>query len=215
MKKIIFASLIAISAVFGQSSFAIECDNNIHPLKKSASAVFCDVSSDGCISKSDSDAEIVELNGVFSRDVVEVLDGEESNRLKTTLIGAGTGAAAGGVATLITSFVEKNNINCRVADGLDRVGYGKSYNIGTLKDFYVKWNLRLPDTVIPTAQVVDCQSWAAACATMTNLNDCVAAQVNYKPVGQGATTLIPGACQVSGSVCIENRPVAISYGACQ
>ena len=94
-------------------------------------------------------------------------------------------------------------------------GLNKSYTIGSLKDFYVKWNLSLPDTISPTALVVDCDSWKRACGTLTDLNQCNAAQINYRPAGATQTALIPGACTASGSVCIENYPVAKSYGACE
>ncbi|MCM1295695.1 MAG: hypothetical protein NC311_09150 [Muribaculaceae bacterium] len=142
------------------------------------------------------------------------LDGDKNNRLKTTLVGAGIGAGAGGVATAITAFVEKNNINCRVGDGLERVSFGKSMTIGTLRDFYVKWNLRLPESVAPTAHAVDCNSWRRACSEITDLDQCKRAQINYKPSDAPAITLVHSACIPSGSVCIENYPVAKSYGAC-
>ena len=60
-------------------------------------------------------------------------------------VGAAAGATAGSLATAITAFVEKNNIACRVGDGLDTVGYGKSHSIESLRDFYFKWNLQLPE----------------------------------------------------------------------
>lgn len=85
-----------------------------------------------------------ELANIFAALPI-IREGEDSNMLKSTLIGAGTGAAAGGLATAITAFVEKGNINCRVGDNLEKVGYNKSHQIGSLKDFYVKWNLRLPE----------------------------------------------------------------------
>ena len=141
--------------------------------------------------------------------------GVEGNRGKTTAIGAAAGAAAGGLATAITAFVEKNNINCRVGDGLETVAYGKSYAIGNLRDFYVKWNLQLPDTVSPTAHVTDCQSWKDMCAAYTDLGLCKSAQFNYKPANAPTIMAIPSACIVSGSVCVENYPVAKSYGACK
>lgn len=146
---------------------------------------------------------------------IEILRGEKSNMGKSIGIGAGVGAGAGGLATAITAFVERNNISCRIGDGLAQVGFGKSYSIGSLKDFYVKWNLRLPDTIAPTAQVADCDSWKRACATLTDLNQCKSAQINYKPADAETTTLVRSACAVSGSTCIENYPVARSYGACK
>ncbi|HOY47496.1 MAG TPA: hypothetical protein PLZ05_02760, partial [Alphaproteobacteria bacterium] len=158
--------------------------------------------------------QLTELKEVFKK-LPSVSEVEESNMLASTAIGAGTGAAAGGLATAITAFVEKNNINCRVGDGLQKVDYGKSYSIGSLKDFYVKWNLRLPDTIMPTATATDCASWTKACETLKDLNQCTIAQVNYKPVNSMNTTLVNTACAVSGSTCTVNYPVAVSNGACQ
>ena len=130
-------------------------------------------------------------------------------------IGAAVGAGAGGIATAITAFVEHDNINCRVGDGLVQVGFNKSHSIDTLKDFYVKWNLRVPDVVAPTATISDCQSWKNTCATFADLEQCADAQFNYKPAGAPTTTLIRSVCTVSGSACIENYPVAKSHGACK
>ena len=98
---------------------------------------------------------------------------------------------------------------------MDQVGFTKSYSIDTLRDFYVKWNLQLPDVIAPTALVNDCQSWKNTCATYNDMNHCRAAQFNYKPAGAKTTTLIHSACAVSGSVCIENYPVTKSYGVCE
>ena len=133
---------------------------------------------------------------------------------KSIATGAAIGAGTGGLATAITAFVERNNINCRVGDGLAQVGFGKSHSISSLKDFYVKWNLRLPDVIAPTATISDCASWKNTCATFTDLEQCKATQFNYKPADAATTTLVRSACTVSGSACIENWPVAKSYGAC-
>lgn len=177
-----------------------------------ASGLKCTNLGIGCVNKEETEIEIAELDGVFGG--LDVLAGEKSNMGKSIATGAAIGAGTGGVATAITAFVERNNINCRVGDGLNTVGFGKSHSIGTLKDFYVKWNLRLPDTVIPTATAVDCKSWKLSCAQYTDLNQCKAAALNYKPTMDGTITLVRSACAVSGSVCIENAPVAASYGAC-
>ena len=156
------------------------------------------------------------LDDVFTAEIQDLLqNGEASNMWKSVGIGAGVGAGAGGLATAITAFVERSNINCRVGDDLAQIGYGKSYTIGSLRDFYVKWNLNLPDTIYPTGTAVDCDSWRRACGTLTNLNQCKNAKLNYKPADATSTTLINSACVVSGSVCIENYPVARSYGACE
>ncbi len=215
------AETTELNALMAQVQNATQTELNkgtckeFHSLKKTPLADFgpCDRPGGGCIPGPEFVKQRTTLGNVIN--AVPILkDGEKSNMLKSTLIGAGTGAAAGGLATAITSFVEKNNINCRVGDGLERVGYNKSHSISTLKDFYVKWNLRLPDTVMPTPSVVDCTTWKAACATLTDLNQCAAAQINYKPAKSNATILIPGACKVSGSACLENHAVAVSFGAC-
>ena len=142
------------------------------------------------------------------------LEGDKSNRLKTTLIGAGTGAALGGTATAITAFVERNNINCRVADGLAKVEFGKSYTIDRLRDFYVKWALKLPQTLAPTSVVTNCDNWQLTCALFTDLDECASVQFNYRPGNLSSTTLVQNPCKASGSACIANLPVAQANGVC-
>ena len=179
------------------------------------SPIYC-TESGKCITSENSKEELKRLDNVFGRDVSELLiKGEKSNMGKSIAVGAAVGAGAGGLATAITAFVERNNISCRIGDGLDQVGFTKSYSIDTLRDFYVKWNLQLPDVIAPTALVNDCQSWKNTCATYNDMNHCRAAQFNYKPAGAKTTTLIHSACAVSGSVCIENYPVTKSYGVCE
>lgn len=188
---------------------------NLNLARKDVRAPYCSSTAKGpnCVDHVEFSRQVNELGKVFGK--LEILNGEKSNMLASTAIGAGAGAAAGGLATAITAFVEKNNINCRVGDGLQKVDYGKSYSIGSLKDFYVKWNLRLPDTIMPTATATDCASWTKACETLKDLNQCTIAQVNYKPVNSMNTTLVNTACAVSGSTCTVNYPVAVSNGACQ
>lgn len=187
----------------------------INMAKLDGTGIYCNAG-EKCHSHQEISAELERLGRVFSDDITDMFEkGVDGNRGKSTAIGAASGAAAGGLATAITAFVEKNNINCRVGDGLAQVAYGKSYSIGNLRDFYVKWNLQLPDTVSPTAHVTDCQSWKDMCAAYTDLNLCKSAQFNYKPAGAPTITSIPSACVASGSVCIENYPVAKSYGACE
>ncbi|MCL2017709.1 MAG: hypothetical protein FWG80_02985 [Alphaproteobacteria bacterium] len=118
--------------------------------------------------------------------------------------GAGIGATAGVLATAITAFIEKNQISCRVGDDLSRVAFNKSSKIDSLKDYYVKWALQLPETILPTAQVTDCTSWRNACGTLRDLVQCANAQIHYKE-NDGKVTLIEAACAPSGSVCIESR----------
>ena len=161
--------------------------------------------------------EIQDLLRVFSNtDLVDLLqNGDSSNMGKAIGIGAGVGAGAGGLATAITAFVERSNISCHVGDNLAQVGYNKSYAIESLKDFYVKWNLNLPDIVTPTGTATDCASWRRACNTVTDLEQCAATQITYKPTDGSTVMQIPGACAVSGGVCMENYPVAKSHGACE
>ena len=168
-----------------------------------------------CITASNVETELKRLNSVFGKDITNLMiNGEKSNMAKSVGIGAAVGAGTGGLATAITAFVERNNISCRVGDGLEQVAFNKSYSIDTLKDFYVKWNLRVPDVVAPTATITDCQSWKNTCATFADLEQCAAAQFNYKPAGALTTTLVFSVCMVSGSACIENYRVAKSQGAC-
>ena len=156
------------------------------------------------------------LSRIFNADITDLLrNGEESNMGKAIGIGAGVGAGAGGLATAITAFVERSNISCHVGDNLAQVGYNKSYAIESLKDFYVKWNLNLPDIVTPTGTATDCASWRRACNTVTDLEQCASTQITYKPTDGSTVMQIPGACAVSGGVCMENYPVAKSHGACE
>ncbi len=184
----------------------------INIAKRDGTGIYCDAS-ESCRAASDIRVDVARLGRVL--DNVTILAGEKSNMGKSIGIGAAVGAGTGGLATAITAFVESSNITCRVGDGLATVGLGKSYSIGSLKDFYVKWNLQVPDTVAPTAMVTDCNSWKQTCDMFKDLNQCAVAQINYKPAGAKTTTLIRSACRVSGSTCIENYPVAKSFGACK
>ena len=182
--------------------------------KKNGLGIYC--STGGiCITASNVETELKRLNSVFGKDITNLMiNGEKSNMAKSVGIGAAVGAGTGGLATAITAFVERNNISCRVGDGLEQVAFNKSYSIDTLKDFYVKWNLRVPDVVAPTATITDCQSWKNTCATFADLEQCATAQFNYKPAGASTTALVYSACKVSGSACIENYRVAHFYHAC-
>ena len=164
-----------------------------------------------CVSESVMRSELRQLKSLF--DSAEILAGDKSNRGKAAGIGAAVGVGAGGLATAITALVEQSNVSCHVGDGLSTVGLNKSYSIESLKDYYVKWNLRLPDTVTPSAIVTDCASWTSACGTITNASMCSQAQINYKPAS-GSMMAIPAACEMKGSICSENMPVATSYGVC-
>ena len=129
---------------------------------------------------------------------------------KGAAIGAATGTAAGGLATAITALVERGNITCKVGDGLNTVSLGKSHTIDSLKDFYVKWNLHLPDTVSPTSNVSDAASWQQACSQFNSkLTDCPNVQVNLKK--DNGYELVAAACKISGSVCVANESVMSSH----
>lgn len=189
--------------------------HSINLAKIHGDGIYC-ASGDECLSANDIRGDVKSLGDVFTKDIAELIrNGEKSNMGKSIGIGAAAGAGTGGLATAITAFVERSNINCRVGDNLAQVGMGKSYSIGSLKDFYVKWGLNLPDTVQPTQTANDCASWKRACGLLTDLNQCENAQLNYKAPNAVTTTLINTPCVVSGSACIENYPVAKSYGACE
>jgi hypothetical protein len=172
----------------------------------------CEEGQECCTNTTDFRRAVTGLENMLNQ--LESLNGHESKTLQGALIGGATGAGVGGLVTGITYFVERNQISCRIGDGLDRVMYNKTGKIDSLKDYYVKWNLKLPDTIMPTAQVVDCASWRNACATIRDIPQCVAAQINFKPHGAKTVKLIDSACTTSGSICIENLPVAVSNGAC-
>lgn len=180
--------------------------------KMAGTGIFCS-SQTGCLEPAEIRRDLTTLGDIF--DDLSILKGEKSNMGQSIAIGAAVGAGTGGLATAITAYVERSNINCRVGDGLSQVGFGKAHSIDSLRDFYVKWNLVLPDVIAPTATIVDCQSWKNTCATYLDMNQCRAAQFNYKPADASTTTLIHSVCAVSGSICVENYPVAKSYGACK
>lgn len=186
---------------------------NLNIAKLMGTGIYCSGTGNECVDANEIRRQANRILGILSG--AQILQGEKNNRLKTTLVGAGIGAGAGGVATGITALVEHSNVNCRVGDGLAQVALGKSYNIGTLKDFYVKWNLQLPDVIAPTGQANDCNSWRALCGALTDAKQCKAAQINYRGPEDKTLNLIRSACTMSGSVCIENYSVAHSYGACE
>lgn len=209
---------VLVEVKWGQTKLKPGQDCTFQPLRIGTEGVLCQ-SGNGtgeCKTVAQIKKELNGLSQIFDDKMSDlILNGEKSNRAKTTAIGGAVGAGTGGLATAITAFVERNNITCRVGDGLNQVGFKKSHSIDSLRNFYVKWNLNLPDVIIPTATAKDCQTWVNACSKFTNLEHCAAAQLNYKPDGTMATTLVSSACSVSGSTCIENYPVARSYGACE
>ena len=168
---------------------------------------------EGCLNKTEFRRELDTLAKIFGSTTI-LQEGQKGNRLKTTLLGAGLGAATGGTVTAITAFVEKNNINCRVADGLAKIGLGKSYTIDRLRDFYVKWALKLPETIAPTALVTNCDNWALTCALFTDPTECTNAKFNYRPGNLSSTTLVTSPCVPSGSACIANTNSSNYAAAC-
>ena len=187
---------------------------SFHGLNKviiNGGGIVCGSGNNDCRTPAEMRSELNQLKVLV--DSAEILKVDKSNYGKAIGIGAAAGVGAGGLATAITALVEKSNISCRVGDGLSQVGLNKAYTIESLKDYYVKWNLRLPDTVTPSVVVTDCATWKRACGTITNASVCGQAQINYKPAG-GNMMSIPAACQLHGTICSENVPVATSYGAC-
>jgi hypothetical protein len=137
---------------------------------------------------------------------------------KGAAIGAAVGVGTAGLATAITAFVERENINCRVGDGLEQVGYGKTHTINSLKDFYTKWNLRLPDRIMPTTHIEDSVQLATACAQFNSrLTDCPDVQVIYdyypdpKDKTAKKTTILSNACVVDTGACVPNSKVVKLY----
>ena len=185
-------------------------------LAKAQSDIFCK-GDDSCLTAPFAQKELNRLNTLLSEiEPVIALDAIKEAKAKPlnkgaeigkgAAIGAVTGAGVGGIVTGITALVEKNNITCRVGDGLNTISLGKSHTIDSLKDFYVKWNLKLPDTVAPTAVVVDVASWQQACSQFNNrLMDCPYVQVNLQLPNAPTYQLINAACVQSGSVCIPNQ----------
>lgn len=183
-------------------------------LSRPTDSIYC-TSGFNCKSELQIQEDLNRLGVLFNGDVLSVLQEKEDGNIGTsTLIGAGVGAGTGGLATAITAFVERNNISCHVGDALAEVAYGKSYSIGSLKDFYVKWNLNLPDTDLPTLVVSDCDSWKRACARLTDLNQCKSASANYKPAGKTFSTFVQNACSAQGTECVINKENAQNAGAC-
>jgi len=139
--------------------------------------------------------------------------GKGAGAVKGALIGGGIALGVGGAATAITAFIESNNITCRIGDNLESVGLGKSGKVKALKDYYVQWGMRLPDAMAIDYAVTECNSWNAACNTITNIGDCAAAVITYQ-TPDGGSERVETACATSGTTCVRNNSVAISRGAC-
>ena len=179
--------------------------------------LFCS-SGDKCISHTEARDNLNVLKTVLANMKLEKMQQPESRGAtigKGAGIGAAVGAGAGGIATAITAFVEHDNINCRVGDGLGQVGLNKSYSIDGLKDLYVKWNLNLPDTQIlgGGTTVHDLTSWEDACKTYTSKSACDSAQFYYKNA-VGALEWVYSACEfdTAGMTCVPSKVLIKSYG---
>jgi hypothetical protein len=158
--------------------------------------------------RDDSSADEVMRGHVKSLDV---LKGVPSKAGQGALIGAGVGAATGGIATLITAFVEKNNINCRIGGNPARVGYGKSGKIESLRDVYTKQSTGAPESIEPPAPVESCEAWKSACAAFNDEWRCGNAQVRR---GKKDPTPVMGACVRTGGACVASA-AAQSNEACE
>ena len=184
----------------------------INLAKMRGESIFCE-GQDGCIYHDQLEIDVRPLADVL--DSLLILKGEKSNMGKSIAVGAAVGAGAGGLATIITASVEKGNITCRVADNLNQVALGKSHVIGSLRDYYVKWNLNLPDVIAPSATIDSCESWKYNCSRFNSMSECENAQFNYKPADAVTYSLVRSVCTYSGGMCIENYTVAKSQGACK
>lgn len=155
--------------------------------------------------------ELNSMRGLLAEIEVAVSSEKGPSVGKGILVGAAAGAAAGGVATAITAVIESSNIKCKVGSDLASVSLNKSYTIGSLKDFYVKRGLNLPDTVLANTPVVDKTSWGVACSEFQgNFDDCQNASVIYKH--DNKREVISYACIMQGSMCLMNQDLAELYG---
>ncbi len=169
--------------------------------QESFNIVVCTGKMDDCVNHDEIAEEMKVLKPLMEK-MGEVLSTKENTKKVSganVAIGATIGAGAAGLATAITAFVESNNISCRVGDGLDKIDLNKSYTIDTLKDFYVKWNLNLPETVFLESGITSCDAWENACSAIVTELDCNNAQVYYKPRNVKTGRVIDGACEFNKS----------------
>ncbi|MDR2685488.1 MAG: hypothetical protein LBB23_01790 [Rickettsiales bacterium] len=139
------------------------------------------------------------------------------------LIGTGVGAVGGlGLAAGITYALESQAVNCRVGDNLEKVAYNKDFTIPTIKDFYVKWALKLQDErgSMPLP-IMSKSDWTKACTDNTMITDeasCTGLKVNYRREGLIQGMVIENACSwtVKGSkeTCGINMVSCLSQGIC-
>ena len=183
----------------------------VHMLAEGNDVLCADRDSGKCASKEEISEELETLDKVFDSEMQDLLNGKEANFGKAIGVGAAVGAGAGGLATAITALVEHSNISCRVGDGLAQVGLNKAHKIDTLKDFYVKWNLRLPDVIAPTKSVTNYKELEQVCK-LYGQSECNDVQVSFK----AGTTIetIHTICQfdTTRGQCLVNDTVAASHG---
>jgi len=155
--------------------------------------------------------DLLKLRGLLNAIAVVYDTGNVPSVGKGILVGGLTGAGVGGLATGITALIEKSNISCRVNNGLGSVGLGKSFSIDSLKTWYVRRGLNLPDTVLANTPVVDKNSWGVACSEFQGKqDDCLNASIIYKH--DGKREVVSYACSYVGSMCLMNSDVADLYG---
>ena len=165
-----------------------------------------------CLTVDEINADISELSAIINTDAVDTaMEQEKSTIGRNAGIGAATGAAAGGVATAITAFVERSNISCHVGDNLAKVSMGKSYNIETLREFYVKWGMNLSDLQpTETSTVTTKAQWSAACSKYNNdLDTCLMLKVKVDT--NNVTETVSSACRVQSGRCVANDLVMTGY----
>lgn len=151
--------------------------------------------------------------------VVGAWDKEDMGAGAGAAIGGAAGAAGGaGLAAAISYFVESQQINCRLGDNLERIGYDKSYTIPSLKDFYVKWALNLEDSVSSNPlPVMNKADWTKVCSSEfgATQDSCRQLRVNYRREGLIQGMVIQNACTWSAAgSCSVNMPTCLSYGIC-
>jgi len=130
---------------------------------------------------------------------------------KGMLVGGAIGVGVGGLATGITALIERDNIKCEVEKGLGSVAFGKSHTVDSLRTWYVRYGLNLPDTVLANTPVTDKNSWGVACSEFQgNSEDCQVASIIYKH--NDKREVVPFACSYVGSMCLMDKDVADFYG---
>ncbi|MDR0967702.1 MAG: hypothetical protein LBL75_02625 [Rickettsiales bacterium] len=135
---------------------------------------------------------------------------KETHVLRNTAITAGIGAGATGLASAITYFVEKNQIKCRIGNNLGSVELSKSGSVDSLKNYYTRFGLSVPETpgVPSDALVTSRETWALECNKIINSDDCSGSVINYRGGENGLKSRrVYNACIMSDGICRENMPI--------